>query len=78
MEQVDRAEVQFATNSQLLELQEHQLMERMRQEAAAAFHWLDSHELLKTALNAGSRPPHLKALSSEWCALSHTGGRNGD
>lgn len=36
-------------------------MERMRQEAAAAFHWLDSHERLRAALNSRSRPPHLKA-----------------
>ena len=63
VEQIDRAEVQFATNSQLLEVEEHQTMERMRQEAASAFHWLDSHERLRAALNARSKPPHLKADS---------------
>ena len=61
LEQVDRAEVRFASNSQILENEEHQSMERMRQEAAAAFHWLDSHERLRMALNSRSRPPHLKA-----------------
>ena len=61
LEQVDRAEVKFATNSLILETEEHQSMERLRQEAAAAFHWLDSHERLRMALNSRSRPPHLKA-----------------
>lgn len=36
-------------------------MEKLRKEAAAAFHWLDSHERLRTSLNSRSRPPHLKA-----------------
>lgn len=61
LEQVDRGEIQYGTNSQLLESEEHAMMERMRQEAAAAFHWLDSHERLRMALNSRSRPPHLKA-----------------
>ena len=59
--QVDRGEVKFASNADILESEEHQAMERMRQEAAAAFHWLDAHERLRMALNSRSRPPHVKA-----------------
>ena len=61
VEQIDQGEIKFATNSYLMERQEQQKMERMRQEAAAAFHWLDSNERLRMALNSRSRPPHLKA-----------------
>ena len=46
IDQVDKGEIRFATNSQLAMQQEQQKMERMRREAGAAFHWLDSHERL--------------------------------
>ena len=61
VEQVDRAEIKFATNSKILEIKEQDFMEKLRKEAAAAFHWLRSHERLRMALNSRSRPPHLKA-----------------
>ena len=59
--QVDKAEVKFSSNAVLLEQAEQQKMEQLRQAAASAFHWLDSHERLRMALNSRSRPPHLRA-----------------
>lgn len=48
-------------NSAILEHEEQRRMDRMRQEAASAFHWLDAHERIRVALHSRSRPPHLRA-----------------
>ena len=59
--QIDRGEIKHSTNSRVLESEEQGRMERIRQEAAAAFHWLDAHERIRMALHSRSRPPHLRA-----------------
>ena len=59
--QIDRGDTKHGTNSRILESEEQGHMERIRQEAATAFHWLDAHERIRMALHNRSRPPHLRA-----------------
>ena len=51
---------QFKINEDLEKDEALRRAERIR--ASAACHWIDSHEGLRRALNAKSRPPHLETL----------------
>lgn len=55
LSQLDKAEVKFTTNSVILEEAEQQRMSQLRQASISAFHWLDSRERLRVALNSRSR-----------------------
>lgn len=62
VQQVADGEVRMTTNHSISHDEEVNRMEQMRCAAISAFQWLDSHERLRVALNARSRPPKLVAL----------------
>ena len=63
MQQVADGEVRMATNHCITHDDELNRIEQMRCAAISAFHWLDSHERLRVALSARSRPPRLVSLT---------------
>ena len=55
--------MKYSTNAAITTDEEINRMERIRCAAISAFHWLDSHERLRVALNSRSKPPKLVALT---------------
>ena len=63
VQQVADGEVRMTTNHMISHDDEMNRVEQLRCAAISAFHWLDSHERLRIALNARSRPPKLVSLT---------------
>ena len=63
VQQIADGEVRMSTNHCLSHDEELNRIEQLRCAAISAFHWLDSHERLRVALNVRSRPPRLLALT---------------
>eukprot|EP00438_Fugacium_kawagutii_P006229 Skav208378 [mRNA] locus=scaffold3508:51885:54965:+ [translate_table: standard] len=63
LQQVADGEMKYSTNAAISSDEEINRMEQIRCAAISAFHWLDSHERLRVALNARSKPPKLVALT---------------
>lgn len=63
LQQVADGEVRMPTNACISRDDEMNRIEQLRCAAISAFHWLDSHERLRVALNARSRPPRLVSLT---------------
>ena len=63
LQQVIDGDMKYSTNAAITTDEEINRMERIRCAAISAFHWLDSHERLRVALNSRSKPPKLVALT---------------
>ena len=63
VQQIADGEVRMSSNYSITHDEEVNRMEQLRCSAVSAFQWLDSHERLRVALNARSRPPKLVALT---------------
>lgn len=63
LQQVAEGDMKYSANAAITHDDEVNRMEQMRCAAISAFHWLDSHERLRVALNARSKPPKLVALT---------------
>lgn len=62
--QITSGKVKFKANEQLSQDEALRRSERIRSAAIEACHWLDSHEGLRRALAARSKPPMLELLWS--------------
>ena len=63
LQQVIDGDMKYSTNAAITTDEEINRMEQIRCAAISAFHWLDSHERLRVALNSRSKPPKLVALT---------------